>query len=107
MNAENNAAMEFDFNAYVQKLMAAMGAPDAELEKQLRRQLAFRLTNVLGMNLNDQALLKAAESDPESTDLGAMLSRAIAINPQVIPGLVAELDEFYNETLQAFARFQS
>jgi len=76
-----------------------------EVTIQLGRQVGYRIMNALTLNFEagDWAGLANAQNTENLSDL---ISEAIDRNPEIKDKVVEELDQFYEETLEAFYSMQ-
>lgn len=108
---EKAEELQFDFDSYIASLMEAMEMDQASetIQKDviwgLGQQLGFRIMEALTLNFSSEDWGFFVNSG-DSGDLKDLIQQAIERNSAVKEAIVKALDEFYNETLEAFNAFK-
>lgn len=109
---EKAEELQFDFESYLASLMKVMEMDQASEAVQkdvtwsLGQQLGFRIMEALTLSFDDNDWSFFVNSG-DSGDLKGLIQQAIERNPAVKEAVVETLDEFYNETLEAFSAFKN
>ena len=99
--------LQFDFESYLANLMEAMKMNEAppevqqEMVVELAKQLAYRITTTISLNLSDTHW-REIETWTDVKEFSELIAKIIDQNPEIKELVIKTLDEFYNETLEIF-----
>jgi hypothetical protein len=109
---KTNSDNTFDPKGFIDSLIAEMGMQDApseklsELKSGIEQQMTHVILNTASMNLDPEALDYVMETYKDIENPLQLFIQIIKYNPSAQLAILDALDEFREQTLEAFNKFR-
>jgi hypothetical protein len=109
---KNNSDNTFDPKEFINSLIAEMGMQNApaekldELKNGIEQQMSYVILNAASLHLDPEALDYVLERYKDVGDLLQLFIQIIKYNPEAQLAILDALDEFKEQTLDAFNKLK-